>query len=70
MQLSDAIVPEDARAELDREALEAGEAFIPLATLDAPEDVLAERDAELRALQEEPANDAERPAAIDELRER
>ena len=64
------MLPEDARAELDREALEAGEAHIPPATLDAPEDVLAEQDAELRALRQEPFNDAERPAAIDELSER
>ena len=63
-------VPEDALAELDRDALQAGEVAIPPATADAPEDVLAEQDAELRALQEEPSNDAERPAAIDELRER
>jgi hypothetical protein len=62
-------VPEDARAELDHQALQAGEADIPPATLDAPEDVLAEQDAERRALQEEPTNDAERPAGIDDLRE-
>ena len=64
------MLPEDARAELDRDALEAGEATIPSASLDAPEDVLAEQDAELRALREEPFNDAERPSGIDELKAR
>jgi hypothetical protein len=64
------MLPEQALADLDRDALEAGEKDIPAATLDAPEDVLAEQDAELRALREEPFNDAERPAGLDELRER
>jgi hypothetical protein len=64
------MLPEQALADLDRDALEAGEMDIPAATLDAPDDVLAEQDAELRALREEPFNDAERPASIDELRER
>jgi hypothetical protein len=64
------MLPEQALADLDRDALEAGEADMPSAPLNAPEDILAERDAELRALREEPFNDAERPAGIDELRER
>ena len=64
------MLPEDTRAELDREALEAGDATIPSAALDAPDDVLAEHDAELRATREEPFNDAERPAGIDELKAR
>ena len=62
------MLPDDALAELDRETLESGQADVPSAMLDAPEDVLAERDAELRSLREEPANDAERPAGIDDLR--
>jgi hypothetical protein len=64
------MLPEQALADLDRDALEAGEAEMPLAPLDAPEDVLAERDAEVRALREEPFNDAERPAGIDDLKTR
>ena len=62
------MLPDDALAELDRETLEAGQADIPSAMLDAPEDALAERDAELRSLRQEPANDAERQADIDDLR--
>jgi hypothetical protein len=64
------MLPEQALADLDRDALEAGELDIPSASLDAPEDVVAERDAELRALRDEPYNDAERPAGIDELKAR
>jgi hypothetical protein len=62
------MLPEQARADLDRDALETGEAEIPVAALDAPEDVLAEHDAEVRALREEPFDDAERPAGIDDLK--
>jgi hypothetical protein len=64
------MLPEQALADRDRDALEAGEMDMPSVPLDAPEDVLAEQDAELRALREEPFNDAERPAAIDELKAR
>jgi hypothetical protein len=64
------MLPEQALADLDRDALESGEVDIPSAALDAPEDVVAEHDAQLRALREEPFNDAERPAAIDDLKAR
>jgi hypothetical protein len=64
------MLPEQALADPDRAALEAGEVDVPAATVNAPEDVLAERDAELRALREEPFNDAERPAGIDDLKAR
>jgi hypothetical protein len=65
-----ATLPEQALADLDRDALEAGEVDVPARSYDAPEDVLAERDAEVRALREEPFNDAERPAGIDDLKTR
>jgi hypothetical protein len=62
--VSIAMLPNEALADLDREA------EVAMTALDAPEDVLAERDAEVRALHEEPFNDAERPAGIDDLKAR
>ena len=62
-------LPEDARAELDREDLEAGDVLreIPLKSPEVPEDVLAEMDAEARALQEQPTTDARRADLDDEI---
>jgi hypothetical protein len=66
------LVPEDARAELDREQLLSGEAeTLPEpAVPEVPEDVLAELDAEARAQAEVPGDDGRRPAPLDDVRER
>jgi hypothetical protein len=53
-------LPEDARAELDREQLELAEVPTPPRHSLVPEDVLAEEDAEARALQEELTTDGRR----------
>ena len=65
-------LPDDTLAELDREEQLAAEVDLPPPPLPeaVPEDVLAERDAEARALAEVPGDDAERPAPLDDPRER
>jgi hypothetical protein len=65
-------VPEDVRAELDLQALQAGAKPPPAAqaAVPIPEDVLAERDAEARAAGEAPIDPDLRPVELDEDSER
>ena len=63
-------LPEDARAELDREQLHAAETELPLSSPEVPEDVKAEIDAQLRSEVEVPGDDGRRPAPLDEVEER
>jgi len=64
-------LPDDTRAELDHEEQLAAEVDLPTPLPEAvPDDVLAERDAEARALAEVPGDDGQRPAPLDDARER
>jgi hypothetical protein len=64
-------IPEDVRAELDLQALQAGAASPPAgAAVPIPEDVLAERDAEARAASDAPIDPDLRPVELDEDSER
>jgi hypothetical protein len=60
-------IPEDVRAELELESPEAVTATPPAPPAEPiPEDVLAERDAEVRAVREEAVNPELRPVELDE----